>query len=122
MLLNKFQWFRERGWHEIDATRYEQIWQTYGGSVATHPTIIDKLSKFANIPVRYLGWQQEGQLVGAIACWGDSLALSRDQLKSKVNVVCLTLVMLKLFCHLQKIAKLLCAIRHAIFPHLISRK
>lgn len=81
MLLNKLQWFRERGWHEIDATTYEQTWQTYGGSIATHPTIIDKLSKFANIAVRYLGWQQDGQLVGAIACWGDSLALSRDQLK-----------------------------------------
>lgn len=83
MLLNKLQWFRERGWHEINADDYEKIWQTYGGSVVTHPTIIKKLSALANICVRYLGWQQEGILIGAIACWDDALALSRDQLKKK---------------------------------------
>lgn len=83
MLLNKLQWFRERGWQEIEASDYEKTWHTYGGSVATHPTIIKKLSTFANMPVRYLGWQQEGDWVGAIACWDDALALSRDQLKKK---------------------------------------
>ena len=83
MLLNKLQWFRERGWQEIDATTYKNTWQTYGGSVITHPDIITRLSDLANISVRYLGWFQNNQLLGAIACWGDSLALSRNKLKKQ---------------------------------------
>lgn len=83
MLLNKLQWFRERGWQEIDAKTYEKTWQTFGGSVITHPDIVIRLSNLANIPVRYLGWFQNNELVGAIACWGDSLALSRSKLKKQ---------------------------------------
>lgn len=83
MLLNHWQWFRERGWHEIDATTYSQMWSKHGGSVATHPQVIERLSDLAKIPVRYLGWNQHGELVAAIACWGNSLALSRDQLKKR---------------------------------------
>lgn len=81
MLLNKLQWFRERGWQEIDAQAYQKTWQNYGGSVITHPDIIARLSHLAGVEVRYLGWLQDNQLVGAIACWGDSLALSRGKLK-----------------------------------------
>lgn len=81
MLLNSWRWFRERGWHEIDANTYSTLWHTYGGSVATHPQIIERLSELVNMPVRYLGWQQDNQLVGAIACWDNCLALSRNKLK-----------------------------------------
>ncbi|MDN5595711.1 MAG: antimicrobial resistance protein Mig-14, partial [Pseudomonas sp.] len=53
----------------------------YGGSVATHPQVIERLAGLAQIPVRYLGWEQGGEFKGAIATWGRDLALSKDVLK-----------------------------------------
>jgi len=65
----------------VEAEVYAQAWQRYGGSVATHPQVIERLAGLAQIPVRYLGWEQGGELKGAIATWGRDLALSKDVLK-----------------------------------------
>jgi hypothetical protein len=81
-ILNRFQRFRERGWSEIPADAYAEVWQRFGGSVATHPEFVARLSSFAAIPVRYLGWRQGGEIVAAIATWGGYLALSRVALKA----------------------------------------
>lgn len=80
-MLNRFQGWRERGWAPVEAGVYAQAWQRYGGSVATHPQVIERLAGLAQIPVRYLGWEQGGELKGAIATWGRDLALSKDVLK-----------------------------------------
>ena len=80
-MLNRFQGWRERGWAPVEAEVYAQAWQRYGGSVATHPQVIERLATLAQIPVRYLGWEQGGELKGAIATWGRDLALSKDVLK-----------------------------------------
>ena len=80
-MLNRFQGWRERGWAPVEAEVYAQAWQRYGGSVATHPRVIERLAGLAQIPVRYLGWEQGGELKGAIATWGRDLALSKDVLK-----------------------------------------
>ena len=81
-MLNRFQGWRERGWTLIDASAYQTAWQRFGGSVATHPAVVERLAGLANIPVRYLGWEQDGELKAAVATWGRSLALSKDILKS----------------------------------------
>jgi hypothetical protein len=81
-MLNRFQAWRERGWTPIDASAYEQAWQRFGGSVATHPLVVERLAALAEIPVRYLGWEQDGELKAAIPTWGRSLALSKDVLKA----------------------------------------
>ncbi len=80
MLSNLRSW-RERGWQVIDASAYAQAWHRYGGSLATHPDVVERLSRLAEVPLRYLGWQQAGDLVAAVPCWGRHLALSRDVLK-----------------------------------------
>jgi Mig-14 len=82
-MLNRFQGWRERGWTPIDGPAYAQAWQRVGGSVATHPLVVERLAGLADIPVRYLGWEQDGQLQAAIPTWGRSLALSKDVLKSQ---------------------------------------
>jgi hypothetical protein len=82
-MLNRFQGWRERGWILIDAPAYAQAWQRFGGSVATHPLVVERLAGLADIPVRYLGWEQDGELQAAIPTWGRSLALSKDVLKSQ---------------------------------------
>jgi CelD/BcsL family acetyltransferase involved in cellulose biosynthesis len=70
--------YRERGWQEIDAAAYAAAWQRFGGSVATHPQVVERQ---AGIPVRYLGWEQGGELQAAVPTWGRHLALSKGVLK-----------------------------------------
>lgn len=80
-MLSHFQGWRERGWTEVDAATYSQTWALFGGSVATHPMVIERLAALADIPVRYLGWQVNGVIKAAIATWGRHLALSKEVLK-----------------------------------------
>ncbi|MFQ6575425.1 antimicrobial resistance protein Mig-14 [Pseudomonas sp. UM16] len=80
-MLNHIQGWRERGWRVIDAPTYAQAWHRFGGSVATHPLVIEQLAELAQIPVRYLGWEHNGELKAAIPTWGRYLALSKDVLK-----------------------------------------
>lgn len=65
-MLNRIQAFRERGWQVIDAKAYAEAWARFGGSVATHPLVVEQLADLAQIPVRYLGWHQAGELKAAI--------------------------------------------------------
>ena len=80
-MLNRFQSWRERGWSVIDASTYADAWQRFGGSVATHPMVVERLAQLAAIPVRYLAWEQDGEIKAAIPTWGRDLALSKDVLK-----------------------------------------
>ncbi|GHU26697.1 hypothetical protein AGMMS50256_04580 [Betaproteobacteria bacterium] len=80
-MLNHFRAYRERGWQEIDAAAYERIWQRFGGSVFTHPLVVEQLADLTEIPVRYLGWEADGELQAAIPAWGRYLALDKRVLK-----------------------------------------
>ncbi|MGX0893828.1 hypothetical protein AB7M22_005836 [Pseudomonas sp. ADAK2 TE3594] len=80
-MLNRFEGWRERGWAQVDASTYAQAWQRFGGSVATHPLVVERLAQLADIPVRYLAWEQDGAVKAAIPTWGRDLALSKDVLK-----------------------------------------
>lgn len=80
-MLNRLQGWRERGWAVVDASTYAEAWHRYGGSVATHPMVIERLAQLAGIPVRYLAWAQNGDVQAAIPTWGRDLALSKDVLK-----------------------------------------
>jgi CelD/BcsL family acetyltransferase involved in cellulose biosynthesis len=82
-MLSHWRAWRERGWTEIDAAAYAAAWSRFGGSVATHPLVVERLAGLAAIPVRYLGWQQNGELVAAIPTWGRYLALAKDVLKQQ---------------------------------------
>lgn len=81
MILNRLRAWRERGWTPIDASAYAAAWQRFGGSVATHPQVIERLASLAGLPVRYLGWLEHGELQAALPAWGRHLALSKDVLK-----------------------------------------
>ena len=83
MILNWLQRFRERGWTPIDAASYAAAWQRFGGSVATHPAVVERLATLVDIPVRYLGWLEDGELKAAVPTWGRHLALSKEVLKQR---------------------------------------
>lgn len=82
-MLNRLQAWRERGWTPISGADYAAAWQRFGGSVATHPQVVERLAGLAGIPVRYLGWLVDGQLQAALPTWGRHLALSKDVLKQQ---------------------------------------
>ncbi|SDU28534.1 Mig-14 protein [Pseudomonas pohangensis] len=84
-MLDRLRWFREKGWVAIDAPAYSEVWQKFGGSVATHPQVVERLAALAGIPVRYLGWPENGELQAAIPVWGRYLALSKDVLKQQLK-------------------------------------
>ncbi len=81
MILSYWRSWRERGWTPIDANAYAEAWHRLGGSVATHPDVVGRLSALAAIPVQYLGWFADGLLLAAMPVWGRHLALSKDVLK-----------------------------------------
>jgi hypothetical protein len=83
LILNYLCAWRERGWTRLDAASYASAWQRFGGSVSTHPQVIERLADLAGIPVRYLGWFERGELVAAVPCWGRYLALSKELLKKR---------------------------------------
>ncbi|MGH8389141.1 MAG: GNAT family N-acetyltransferase [Pseudomonas sp.] len=80
-MLSYWRAWRESGWTPIDATEYAQAWQQFGGSVATHPHVVERLAGLAGIAVRYLGWFVDGELCAAMPTWGRHVALSKDVLK-----------------------------------------
>ncbi|EXI71584.1 MAG TPA: GNAT family N-acetyltransferase [Candidatus Accumulibacter phosphatis] len=82
-MLSLLRRWRERGWTPIGAADYAHAWQLFGGSVATHPAIVERLSALAEIPVRYLGCFAGGELLAAVPCWGRHLALSKEVLKKR---------------------------------------
>lgn len=80
-MLSHLRAWRERGWTPIDAVTYAEAWERFGGSVATHPQVIERLAGLAGLPVRYLGWFEQGEIRAALPVWGRHLALSKDVLK-----------------------------------------
>lgn len=82
-MLSRLAFWRERGWAAISPSDYADAWARFGGSVATHPEVVERLADLAGIPVRYLGWFVDGQLQAAIPTWGRYLALSKDVLKQQ---------------------------------------
>lgn len=84
-MLSHLRSFREKGWTQIDADTYSAAWHQFGGSVATHPQVLERLSSMAEIPVRYLGWLESGELQAAVPTWGRYLALSKDVLKQQLK-------------------------------------
>ncbi len=82
-MLSRVRFWRERGWVPISADDYAAAWNTFGGSVATHPEVVARLAGLAGIPVRYLGHFVEGEVRAAMPTWGRHLALSKDVLKQQ---------------------------------------
>lgn len=81
-MLERLAFWRERGWLPIDEVAYAQVWARFGGSVATHPQVVQRLAALAGLPVRYLGFERGGELVAALPAWGCHLALSKEGLKA----------------------------------------
>lgn len=80
-LLDRFGVWRERDWRQIEAGQYAEAYARFGGSVITHPDFIHQVSQLVDLPLRFLGWERDGELLGAIPVWGRHLAGAKSALK-----------------------------------------
>lgn len=79
--MSLLDWWRQRGWQEIDGAAYQDAYAQFGGSVITHPQFIASVSSLVNIPLRYFGYFQDDKLVAAAPVWHSYIAGSKRILK-----------------------------------------
>lgn len=79
--MSVLNWWRQRGWKEIDGAAYEHAHNLFGGSVITHPQFIKSISSLTQIPLRYFGWFDKDTLLAAVPVWGSHIAGSKRELK-----------------------------------------
>lgn len=65
-MLKKFLINKVFGWQECDSETYKKAWYQFGGSVCTHPDVIDWLSKKTGRSVSYLSRKKNNDLVSCI--------------------------------------------------------
>jgi hypothetical protein len=72
---------RSFGWSVISAHAYAETWQRFGGSVITHPDILDFLHQRFDCKPCFLGkTDKQGNLSAAIATWGNTIAGDKSAL------------------------------------------
>jgi len=77
---------RTRGWRVICAVEYPRCYERFGGSVITHPDVLDLLHARMPLRPRYLGLKgKNGELVGAVCRWGNRLAGDERVLRDVVQ-------------------------------------
>lgn len=74
-------WWYQRGWHLISEDEYRKAYQSWGGSLITHPDFICQLSDHLSISLQYFGFYQHQQLVAALPAWGRFVAGQKSALK-----------------------------------------
>lgn len=76
-----FSFIRSLGWQTLSHQEYAQTWQRFGGSVITHPDILDFIQQRFDCSPLYLGKPDgQGGFAAAIATWGKSLAGDKEAL------------------------------------------
>ncbi|GGY08152.1 GNAT family N-acetyltransferase [Paludibacterium paludis] len=67
--------FRSLGWEPLSHDDYGRCWHRHGGSVISHPAVLAFIeSRFDCNPARWGRRNRKGELIGAIATWGNFLA------------------------------------------------
>ena len=79
--MDLLKYWREAGWQEVDKRVYTQAYTVFGGSVITHPLVLETVSRMTAMPLRYFAHYRNTVLKGAIAVWGKYLAGSKIALK-----------------------------------------
>lgn len=64
-------------WCEIDQTLYAEAYHKYGGSVITHPKMLNAIQIATDIPTHYYGVFENNKIIAACAQWKNYLAGDR---------------------------------------------
>lgn len=58
----------------IAPSLYTTLWDRFGGSFITHPSVLSRLAETVAYPVAYFGLYEHGRVRGAVPAWGDWIA------------------------------------------------
>jgi len=70
-----------KAWDKVDSEVYTQAYQSFGGSVLSHPSVLKAVEEIVEIPVQYYALEQAGERVAVIPVWGKYIAASKLALK-----------------------------------------
>ena len=68
-------------WQQVDKQVYAAAYDQFGGSLLSHPLVIDTMSQMAEINTTYFARYDGDQLLGALPTWGKYLAGDKRYLK-----------------------------------------
>jgi len=79
--MHLLDWWYQKGWEPINKEMYASAYANWGGSLATHPDFIEKMSDLVSIMPRHFGYFDNKHLVAAVATWGHFIAGDKRALK-----------------------------------------
>jgi len=79
--MNLLNWWCQRGWQLISQEEYRTAYKNWGGSLATHPDFIEKISDLVSTQTEYFGYFDNQTLMAALPTWGRFIAGHKRALK-----------------------------------------
>ena len=73
--------WRQRHWQSISAAEYAGVYARFGGSFAVHPRVVATIESLRGLPVRYLGYERDGDWLAALPVWGHHVVGTKAALK-----------------------------------------
>ena len=79
--MDLLRFWREAGWQEVVPDVYSDAYERFGGSVLTHPVMVEAVSSMTQMPLRYVARYDGDDLIAALPLWGKFIAGSKKPLK-----------------------------------------
>ncbi|ORU93549.1 MAG: hypothetical protein A6F70_05985 [Cycloclasticus sp. symbiont of Bathymodiolus heckerae] len=76
-----FQNRRMKGWYEVDEAAYASAYETFGGSVLTHPLTLNAMADIVDLPIQYYAFEEGSETQAVIPVWKKWVAGSKQGLK-----------------------------------------
>ena len=70
-----------KGWVSVTHADYAHAYQQFGGSVLSHPEVLQAIEAMADLPIQYYSFEQAGTLQAVIPVWKKYIAGSKLGLK-----------------------------------------
>ncbi len=90
MISSFLQKRRLKGWLTVTSADYAQAYEQFGGSVLSHPKVLQAIEAMVDLPIQYVAFEQAGELQAVIPVWkkyiaGSKLALKKMSRKGLVD-------------------------------------
>jgi len=76
-----FQNRRMKAWVEVDQIVYASAYDEFGGSVLSHPMVLNAIEKIVELPIQYFAIEKNEKIQAVIPVWKKWVAGSKEGLK-----------------------------------------
>lgn len=81
MISSFLQKRRMKGWDTATCADYAQAYQQFGGSVLSHPDVLQAIEAIVDLPIQYYAFEQAGKVQAVVPVWKKYIAGSKLALK-----------------------------------------